>query len=93
MEGVSEKGEASNSAVREPSLDELLSSLNLKGGGDIGGVLVPKEEVESLKEETKWMAVMKLLSPKPFSATSLKKTMVFAWAPAQEVTFRDLEDK
>jgi hypothetical protein len=37
------------------------------------------------------MAVMHLLASKPFSAQSLKKTMRFAWAPAQEVSFRDVE--
>jgi hypothetical protein len=81
MATVHEGGEASRSASRpsaEPSLDELLRSLNIKGE-DIGGVRVPKEEVEFLKGETKWMAVMRLLSSKPFSAVSLKKTMHFAW--------------
>jgi hypothetical protein len=89
-----EKKEASGSQEKEweePSLDELLSSLKIKGE-DIGGVSVSKEEVDLLKGETKWMAVMRLLSPKPFSAASLKKTMRFAWAPAKEVSFRDLEE-
>jgi hypothetical protein len=48
--------------------------------------------VESLKEEAKWMAVMKLLTTKPFSDVSLKKTMRFAWAPAREVVIRDVEE-
>jgi hypothetical protein len=94
MEEAAEKGEAIGSATgveAEPSLDELLSSLNIKGE-EIGGVFVKKEEVEMLKGETKWMAVMKVLSSKPFSVASLKKTMRFAWAPAQEVLFRDLEE-
>jgi hypothetical protein len=89
-----EKGEGSGSgglSGSDPTLEELLRSLNLKGE-DIGGVFVAKAEVESLKEDSKWLAVMKLMSSKPFSATSLKKTLKFAWAPAQEVTFRDLED-
>jgi hypothetical protein len=93
MEAASEKGEASESVevpLQEPTLDELLSSLNLKEK-DIGGVFVPKEEVEALKEGTKWMAVMRLLTSKPFRAKSLKKTMRFAWAPAQEVSFHDVE--
>jgi hypothetical protein len=75
----------------EPSLEELLRSLDLKGE-DIGGVFVAKKDVDSLKEGTKWMAVMRLHSRKPFSTTSLKKTLRFAWAPAQDVTFRDLEN-
>jgi hypothetical protein len=58
----------------EPSLEELLKSLNLKGE-DIEGLFVAKEEVENLKEEAKWMAVMKVLTTKPFSAISLKKTL------------------
>ncbi|KAM0874799.1 hypothetical protein ACQ4PT_037197 [Festuca glaucescens] len=74
-----------------PSLEELLRSLNLTGE-DMGGISVAKEEIDALKEDTKWMAVMHLLSSKTLSAASLKKTMQFAWAPAQEVTFWDLED-
>jgi hypothetical protein len=53
---------------------------------------VVKEEVENLKKEAKWMAVMKVLTTKSFSAILLKKTLRFAWAPAKEVFFRDLED-
>jgi hypothetical protein len=94
MAAAREEGEASREsrqAKSEPTLEKLLQSLNLKGE-DIAGIFVAKSEVDALKESTKWMAVMKLLSPRPFSATSLKKTMRFAWAPAQEVSFRELED-
>jgi hypothetical protein len=95
MADSKEKGEASSTAGKaggqEPSLEELLRSLNLKGE-DIDGLFVAKDEVESLKEEAKWMAVMKLMTTKPFSAVSLKKTMRFAWAPAQEVVIRDVEE-
>jgi hypothetical protein len=73
------------------SIEELLKSLNLKEE-DIEGVFVKKSEVDSLKEGTRWMAVMRLHVSKPFSAQSLKKTLSFTWAPAQEVTFRDLEE-
>jgi hypothetical protein len=84
-----EEGEGSGS----PTLVELLQSLNLKKREeDIGGVYVPKEELESLKETTKWMAVMRLLTLKPFSAESMKKMLRFAWAPALDILFRDLED-
>ena len=78
-----EQGEGSGSTERtsSPSLEELLRSLNLTGK-DIKGISVAKEEVASLKAGSRWMAVMRLLSSKPFSATSLKKKMWFAWAPA-----------
>jgi hypothetical protein len=78
-------------AGKEPSLDELLRSLNLRGE-DIEGLFVAKSEVESLKEEKKWMAVIRVLTAKPFSAASLKQTLRFAWTPAQEVNFRDEEE-
>ena len=68
-----------------------MCSLNLQGK-DIEGLVVQKDEVEALKERTKWLAVMRLLTTKVFSAASLKQTMRFAWAPAQEVFFRDAED-
>ena len=94
MAAASGKGDVSGSATQPGSgldLDELLKSLNLREE-DIEGLAVAKEEVETLKEGTKWMAVMRLLSSKMFSATLLKKTMMFAWAPAKEVTFRELEN-
>ncbi|KAK1697376.1 hypothetical protein QYE76_014073 [Lolium multiflorum] len=56
------------------------------------GLFVARNEVEALKESTKWMAVMRVLTSKAYSATSLKKTMEFAWTPAKEVTFRDVEN-
>jgi hypothetical protein len=80
MAAEGEKGEASGSATRsETTLYEMRRGLNLRGE-DIGGVFVPKEETETLKEDTKWMAVLRVLTPKPFSAESLKKTVHFAWA-------------
>jgi hypothetical protein len=53
---------------------------------------VAKEQIDELKEDTKWMAVMRLLTTRPFGVASLKKTMSFAWAPAKEVVFRELEE-
>ncbi|KAK1698726.1 hypothetical protein QYE76_015423 [Lolium multiflorum] len=93
MAATQDKGEGSGSAGRlgtEPALEDLLLSLNIKEE-DIGGIFVAKADVESLKEGSKWMAVMRLLSTKPFSAMSLEKTMRFAWAPAQTVMFRAME--
>ncbi|KAK1683603.1 hypothetical protein QYE76_044451 [Lolium multiflorum] len=93
MAAAREEGEASATASHagaEPTLEELLKSLEIKGE-EIEGLFVAKSEVEALKEETKWMAVMRVLTSKPFSATSMKKTLKFAWAPAQEVSFRDLD--
>ncbi|XP_071677284.1 uncharacterized protein [Lolium perenne] len=84
-------GGSMEQAGSEPSLEDLLQSLNLKGE-DIGGVFVAKSEVEALKEGAKWMAVMRLLTPRTYSTTSLKKTMLFAWALAQDVVFRDMEE-
>jgi hypothetical protein len=94
MAARKESGEVSGTTKglgEEPSLEELLRSLNLREE-DIEGLVVAKDVVESLKEEAKCMAVMRLLMMKPFSAVSLKKTMRFAWAPTQEVIFRDVEE-
>ena len=83
MAATSEKGEASGvdgQIWSKVSLAEFLCSLNLK------------RKVESLKEGAKWMVVMRLLSLRPLSATSLKKAISFMWASTQKVAFRDLED-
>jgi hypothetical protein len=81
MAATHEDGEASGSAAHpcaEASLDELLRSLNIKGE-DIGGEGICIEGGgEDAKGETKWMAVMCLLTSKPFNATSLKETMRFS---------------
>jgi hypothetical protein len=84
-------GAASSPIWVEPSLEELLKSLNLKEE-DIGGFFVAKEQIDELKEETKWMAVMRLLTTKSFSRSSLNKTMSFASAPVKKVVFRELEE-
>jgi hypothetical protein len=65
-------------------VEELFCSLNIEG--DIDGFVLGKSEVEYLKEGTKWLAAMRLLDPKPFNVVSLKKMMMFAWAPSYEVT-------
>jgi hypothetical protein len=46
---------------REESLEDLLRSLNLKED-EIGGLFVARNEVKALKESTKWMAVMCVLT-------------------------------
>jgi hypothetical protein len=94
MAAAKETGESSGAAGMggsNPSLEDLLQSLKIKGD-DLGGVFVPKADVEALKEDSKWMAVLRVLTTKTFSASSLKQTLHFAWAPAQEITFRDLEN-
>jgi hypothetical protein len=76
MAAARDHGEARGSAERmgsEPSLEELLQSLDLKE--KIGAIFVAKKDVETLKEGSKWMAIMKLLTTKTLSATSLKKTI------------------
>jgi hypothetical protein len=84
---VMEKGEASGKV--EQTGPKPTSDLK---GEDIDGMFVAKNEVELLKEGSKWMAVMRILTTQPFSATYPKKTMRFVWAPAQEVSFRDIEE-
>jgi hypothetical protein len=79
MAAALEKEEASGPTTGscvEPTLGEMLSSLNIKSE-DIGGVFVRKEEVETLKGGDEVDGVMKLLSSKPFNMASLKKTMQF----------------
>jgi hypothetical protein len=78
MATAREKGELSGSMERmgsEPSLEELLQSLDLKEE-EIGGIFVAKKDVESLKERSKWMAIMKLLMTKTFSAISLDQLLI-----------------
>jgi hypothetical protein len=71
MASVIEKGEASGKVEQtgfEPTSD-------LKGE-DIDGMFKPKNEVESLKESSKWMVVMRILTTQPFSATYPKNNEV-----------------
>ena len=68
-----ETGSAAGMDRSNPSLEDLLQSLKIKGE-DLGGVFVPKAEVEALKEGSKWMAVLKVLTSKTFSTSSLMRS-------------------
>ncbi|KAK1692881.1 hypothetical protein QYE76_009578 [Lolium multiflorum] len=62
-------------------------------GGGHWRLFVAKEQIDELKEEMMWMALMRLLTTKPFNVASLKKTMSSAWAPMKEVVFHELEEQ
>ncbi|KAM0853105.1 hypothetical protein ACQ4PT_051292 [Festuca glaucescens] len=72
------------------NLEALLKRLNLKGE-ELVGVKIGGERMNYLKEEVKWLALGRVHTRKPFSATSLFETMHHAWSLAQEIKPRILE--
>ena len=75
----------------EVDVNALLQQLQLNDV-ERDEVVLAKEERENLPK-VKWLAVAKLLTLKQFSDQSLFSTMMAAWNPAQEVSFRPLAKK
>ncbi|XBI55638.1 hypothetical protein VPH35_037413 [Triticum aestivum] len=71
----------------EANLEDRFSGLNLHEEEeeelDLSG------EIEGLIEETRWIAIFRVHTTKPFSHIALYKAMRNAWAPAQGVIFKD----
>jgi hypothetical protein len=57
----------------------------------VRGVKIGGDMVEDLKEEVKWLALGRVHTRKPFSATSLFQTRHHAWSLAQEIKHRILD--
>jgi len=72
----------------EVDVNTLLQKLQLNDA-ERDGVVLAKEERENLPK-VKWLAVAKLLTVKQFSDQSLSSTMMAAWNPTREVTFRPI---
>ncbi|KAK1601709.1 hypothetical protein QYE76_018403 [Lolium multiflorum] len=70
----------------------MLDRLDLKEE-DFDDVVIDEKEFKDLRAETKWLAVARLYtSREDFSNTAFYTSMRYAWNPAQEVSFRALND-
>ncbi|TVU34786.1 hypothetical protein EJB05_16638, partial [Eragrostis curvula] len=85
MAAFTAKGKAK---AKEMDVNDLLQKLRLSEAEKEGVILVEKDR--SNLPEVKWMAVAKLLTVKDFSPNSLFNTMLSAWNPAREISFRPI---
>ncbi|KAE8786877.1 hypothetical protein D1007_39120 [Hordeum vulgare] len=60
------------------NLESAMKNMKLKDS-ELDGVVVGDEEISKFAEETRWLAVAKVNTRKPFSAESFKSTMKFVW--------------
>lgn len=70
------------------NLQKKLEDLELVGDEEEG--LDFSEEIEELIKETRWLAIFKVHTTKPFSHAALMNAMRFAWSAAKEITFKVL---
>ncbi|KAK1686734.1 hypothetical protein QYE76_047582 [Lolium multiflorum] len=73
-----------------PPVEDLLGRLNLEEEEDAG--FVWEDEVKEPDVKAKWLAIAKVHTNRGFSPSALFADMRSAWNPAQEVTWRKLED-
>lgn len=67
-------------------LEDRFVGLNLHGEEEED--LDLSEEIEGLIEETRWIAIFRVHTLRPFSHTALFKSLRNGWAPAQGVIFK-----
>jgi hypothetical protein len=72
-------------------LQELLKKLVLKDE-ELDDVVLPREEFEGLREEARWMAVVKVHTNKHFGNQPFFQKMDVAWGLAKKWTIRPVED-
>lgn len=70
------------------NLADRFAGLNLHG--EEGEELDLSGEIDDLIKETRWIAIFRVHTSKPFSHVSLFKTMRNTWIPAQGVTFKTI---
>lgn len=84
--GSASSGDGSRGPGYDAVLEDRFEGLNLHGEEeeelDLSG------EIDGLIAETRWIAIFKVHTRKPFSHVSLFKSMRNAWAAAQGVTFK-----
>jgi hypothetical protein len=72
------------------SVEDLLGRLNLEEEEDAG--FVWEDEVKEPDVKAKWLAIAKVHTNRGFSPSALFADMRSAWNPAQDVTWRKIED-
>ncbi|KAE8783015.1 hypothetical protein D1007_43564 [Hordeum vulgare] len=66
------------------NLESAMKNMKLKDS-ELDEVVVGDEEISKFAEETRWLAVARVNTSKPFSAESFKSTMKFIWRLAETV--------
>lgn len=88
LSGTEKEGKDDHVSGLAPSIEERLESLNLVGEEedlDFSG------ELDELIKEVRWLGLFRVYTTKPYSHAALFSAMRFAWAAANEVTFKVLE--
>ncbi|KAE8785786.1 hypothetical protein D1007_40473 [Hordeum vulgare] len=86
---VVRKGSSKGKAPAD--LEAAMRNMKLKEA-ELDAVMVDEEEISRFSEETRWLAVAKVHTTKPFSAESFKTTMKFVWCLAYDPRIREADD-
>ncbi|KAM0917872.1 hypothetical protein ACQ4PT_009283 [Festuca glaucescens] len=81
----------SSSAKSKPDLDELLKKLVLRDE-ELDDVVIPQEDFMNLREEARWMAVVRVHTDRHFSNRPFFQKMDVAWGFAKQWSIRPIED-
>jgi hypothetical protein len=87
---IPKEGGSSNPR-KEVDLKEMMKNLVLKDE-ELDDVVLPKEDFNSLREEARWMAVVKVHTTKHFGNQPFFQKMDVAWGFARTWTIRPVED-
>lgn len=85
--GASGSGGGAYPMKTQTNLADRFEGLNLHGEEE---ELDLSWEIDDLIKETRWIAIFRVHTSKPFSHVALFKSMRNAWVPAQGVTFKTM---
>jgi hypothetical protein len=91
MEAKFPKEGGSSGPRDQKDVQAMLERLALKDD-ELDDVILPREDFISLKEEARWMAVVKVHTTKQFSNQPFFQKMDVAWGLARKWTIRPVED-
>jgi hypothetical protein len=87
------RGSAAGGRKGKSSIDLETAMKNMKlKESELDEVVVGDEEISKFAKETRWLAVARVNTAKPFSAESFKTTMKFIWRLAYEPEICEADD-
>ncbi|KAM0852267.1 hypothetical protein ACQ4PT_051867 [Festuca glaucescens] len=78
-------------AEGDAGLARALKNLELREG-ELDDVFIGEKELEVIKKQSRWLAVARVHTSKPFSTDALFQTLKFVWGLSREPELREVDD-
>jgi hypothetical protein len=86
-----ERGSGSMKEERDEALARALQNLELREG-ELDDVFIGKDDLIGMKKKSRWLAVARVNTNKPFSSEALFQTLKHVWGLANDPELREVDD-